>query len=181
MADLATIGLVAGLAGTAVSAAGAISSANAQGKAAAYSAQVAQNNATIASQNAAYATQAGQAKAEQQGLENKQRLGKVVAGEAAGGVDINSGSNEAVAQSQTELGQEDVGNVLNNAQLQAYGYRSQTTSFQAQSGLDTAQANQAPTAAALGGAGSLFQGAAQFGLGASRLQNVGAVDNGTFF
>jgi hypothetical protein len=172
---LGTIGLIAGGLGSATSAIGAISSANAQGAAASYSAQVAKNNAQIAAQNASYATESGQAKAQQVGLQNRQKLGATVAGEAASGVDVTTGSNEQVAQSQVELGQEDVGTTLNNAALQAYGYRSQQTSFQAQAGLDTAQAEQAPTAAALGAAGSLFQGASQFGLGYTRLQNVGAV------
>lgn len=170
---LGTIGLVAGGLGSGISALGAINSAEAQGKAAAYSAQVAQNNATIASQNASAATQAGQAKAEQQGLQNRAKLGAIGAAESASGVDIGSGSNELVKQSQIEVGQLDVGTTLNNAALQNYGYRSQQTGFQAQAGLDTMQANQAPAAATLGAAGSLFQGASQFGLGSVTLANAG--------
>lgn len=170
---LGTVGLVSLGLGTATSAIGAIGSAEAQGKAASYSAQVAANNATIAGQNAEYATQAGQAKAEQVGLQNRQKLGAVVAGEAASGVDVNSGSNEKIKESQEEIGEQDVGTTLNNAQLQAYGYRTQQTSFQAQSQLDSAQASQAGGAAALGAAGSLFQGASQFGLADTRLTNAG--------
>lgn len=176
---LGTIGLVAGGLGSVTSAIGAVSSARAQGQAAAYSAQVAQNNAQIAAQNASYATQAGQAKAQQQGLANKAKLGAVVTGEAAGGVDVNSGSNEDVARSQTELGQLDVANTVNNAALQSYGYRTQETGFQAQATLDTAQASQAGGAAALGAAGSLFQGASQFGLNSTKLSNVGATSGYT--
>lgn len=172
---LGTAGLIFGGLGAATSAFGAISSAQAQGANASYQAQVAQNNATIAAQNASAATKSGQAKAEQVGLANRAKLGAVVAGQAASGVDVNSGSNEDVARSQVELGQLDVGNTINNATLQAYGYRTQQTSFQAQAGLDTAQASQAGTAGALGAAGSLFQGASQLGLGYTRLQNAGVV------
>ncbi len=172
---LGTIGLVAGGLGTATSAIGAISSAEAQGKSAAYSAQVAQNNAKIAAQNATYATQAGQEKAQEQGLKNRAQLGAIEAAQAASGVDVGTGSNEDVMKSQRELSMLDVGTTLNNAQLQAYGYRTQQTSFQAQSQLDQAQASQAGGAAALGAMGSLFQGASQFGLGYGRLQNAGVV------
>jgi hypothetical protein len=53
--------------------------------------------------------------------------------------------------------------VLNNAQLQAYGYRSQATSYQAQAGLDTATAEQAPIGAGLGAAGNLLSSASSIG------------------
>jgi hypothetical protein len=176
---LGTVGLVSLGLGTATSAIGAVSSAEAQGKSAAYQAQVAQNNATIAAQNASYATQAGQQKAQEVGLKNRQQLGAIAAEEGASGVTVGTGSNEDVRKSQEEIGQLDVGTTLNNAQLQAYGYRTQQTSFQAQSQLDQAQAGQAGGAAALGAAGSLFQGASQFGLSGTRLQNAGVIGGGS--
>jgi hypothetical protein len=167
--------LASGAIGAATSAIGAINSADASGKAAAYSAQVAQNNSTIAGNNAEAATQAGQARASNQALQDRAKLAATITGEAASGTDVNTGSNKQVAQSQTELDQLDVGTTINNAALQAYGYRSNATGFQAQSALDTATAQQAPTAAALGGASSLFQGASNLGFNASKLQNTGVI------
>lgn len=175
---LSTLGyasLASGAIGAATSTIGAINSADAQGKAAAYSAQVAKNNATIAGQNAEEATQAGQARAANQGLQNRAKLAAIVSGQAASGTDVGSGSNRDVAESQSELNQLDSETTINNAALQAYGYRSQATGFQAQSGLDTATANEAPTAAALGGASSLFSSAANLGFNSAKLSSTGVI------
>lgn len=175
---LSTLGyasLASGAIGAVTSTVGAINSANAQGAAAAYSAQVAKNNATIAGQNAEEATQAGEAKAESQGLQNRAKLAAIVTGQAASGTDVNSGSNKQVAESQSELNQLDSDTTINNAALQAYGYRSQATSFQAQSALDTSTADQASEAAALGGASSLFSSASNLGFNTSKFTTKGVI------
>jgi hypothetical protein len=175
---LSTLGyasLASGAIGAATSAIGAINSADASGKAAAYSAQVAQNNSIIAGNNAEAATQAGQARAANQGLQDRAKLAATISSEAASGTDVDTGSNKQVVQSQEELNQLDVATTINNAALTAYGYRSGATGFQAQSALDTATAQQAPTAAALGGASSLFQGASSLGLNTAKLQSTGAI------
>ena len=139
----AIAGAAASVAGTVVSAMGAEQSAKAQQQSAAYQAQVAANNATIANQNAEAATKAGATQATTQSLQNRARLGAVVAGEAANNVDVTSGSAVDVQQTQRELGQLDVETTVNNANLQAYGYRSQATGYTAQSGLETATAANA--------------------------------------
>ena len=171
--------LGAGAVGTVASTIGTISSAEAAGKTAAYSAQVAKNNATIASQNAEEATQAGNAKAEAQGLEGRQKLASIIATEAASGTDVGTGSNKEVAQSQRELNQLDTETTIQNAALQAYGYRSQATGYEATAGLEESAAQQAPFSAAFGGASTLFQGAGNFGLTAAKLNQVGLAGAGT--
>ena len=49
--------------------------------------------------------------------------------------------------------------MLSNAELQAYGYRAAATGYQAEAGLDTAEAEQAPIGANIGAFGNLLSGA----------------------
>ncbi len=144
MADPVTLALVAGVAGAGTSAIGSIMGGNAKGAAAAYSAQVASNNAEIARRNAEYSEKAGVAQAQ---------------------VDVQA--------SERELGKLDTETVLNNAMLQNYGYRSQATNYEAQSGLDTMEAKEAPVAGELGAAGSLLGSASSLGLKWSSLGTGG--------
>lgn len=160
---IAVPALVLSAVGTAVSAIGAISSADAQAQAASYQAQVARNNATIANQNAAYSVKAGEAQATAQGLKSRAELGSAVAGLAAGGVDVNSGSAADVQTTQREFGQLDTEQTRQNAQLQAYGYRSQSSNFTAEAALEQQKADQAPIAGAFTAAGDLLSGASSLG------------------
>lgn len=157
--SLAVAGLVAGALGSGISAIGAISSADAQAQTASYQAQVARNNATIANQNAAYSIKAGEAQATAQGLKSRAELGAAVAGLAASGVDVNSGSAADVQTTQREFGQLDTEQTRQNAQLQAYGYRSQSSNFTAEATLEQQKADQAPTAGLLTAGGDLLSGA----------------------
>jgi hypothetical protein len=160
---LAGVSAAAGLAGTAVSAAGAIQSGKATAANASYQAQVAANNALIANQNAEAATQAGAANAAAQSLANRATVSKAVAGAAASGVDVNSGSAADVTTTDREVGQLDTLTTINNAALQAYGYRSAATSDTAQAQLDTAEAAQAPIAGDISAGGDLLSGASSVG------------------
>lgn len=124
---------------------------------------MAQNNATIAKQNADAATQAGQAQAEQASLKASENYARVAGAFAANGIDVNSGSAVDVETSQREAGKLDTENVLHNAQLTAYGYRTQSTNFEAQSELDKQAADQAPIGAAFNAAGGLLSSASSLG------------------
>jgi hypothetical protein len=159
----ATAALIAGGIGAATSAAGTIEQGAATSNAAAYSAQVAQNNATIANANAAYATAAGQQQAADTSLKGAAKSGKIKAGQAASGIDVNTGSAVAVQEGQRETDKLDAETVLNNAELKAYGYRSAATGFTAQAGLDTAESEQAPIGADIGAAGGLLSNASSLG------------------
>lgn len=153
--------------GAAISALSGVSSGIAASKQASYEAQVAANNATIARQNANYATAAGQQQSFIQGLRERQQAQGVTAGIAAGNINVNSGSAADVRISQAEIGQEDVETVRQRAALQAYGYRTQATSYQAESQLKTAEAGQDIQAGFLKGMGSLLTGASALGVGTS--------------
>jgi hypothetical protein len=136
-----------------MSALGAITGANATAANASYQAQVAKNNATIADQNAVYATQAGVANTTAAGLKAASQYGRLRAAQAANGVDINSASAVDVDVTQREMGNLDTNNVMQNAMMQAYGYRTQAASYTASSQLDQAEADQAPVQGALGALG----------------------------
>lgn len=181
---LGTVATVAGLAGTGISAIGAIQQGNAQAAEATYSAQVSKNNEAIAGQYAEQATQTGEAQAVAQGLRERQQQQAVTAGIAAGGIDVNTGSAAQVRESARELGETDVETVRQQAALQAYGYRTQQTSFQAQSQLQTAEAGFDTTAGWLHGVGALLSGAAYWGSfgkggGAAAPLSSGGTDAGT--
>lgn len=145
MAFLAPILPALALAGTAVSAVGSLQSGF-------YSAQVAENNAKIATQNAGYARESGQQQAAVTSMKGAAKVAHVKASQAASGIDVNTGSAVDVQAGEREVAKLDADTVLNNAELQAYGYTTQATSFKA-------QAEQDKTAAIIGATGDLLSGA----------------------
>ena len=161
--DAAGLSTGLGLVGAGVSAIGAISQGNAESAQASYEAQVARNNAITAGQNANYATAAGEQRAFNQALKERQQSQAVVSGLAASGIDINTGSAADVRTSQAAIGQQDVETVRQQAALTAYGYRTQATNYTAQATLDTAQAGFDTEAGWLKGLGGILTGAAKFG------------------
>ena len=161
--------------GAGVAAYGSIQQAQAASKNAAYQAQVAKNNQTIAGYNAEAATQAGEAKMQQVGAEERARLGAIDAGEAATGRDINRGSNVDVRASQRQTGLYDTAMTQHDAYLQAYGYKAQGTNFGAQAGLDTAQSKQATALAPLTAASTLLEGASSLGSKYTQFQTQGVL------
>lgn len=149
--------------GAAISAIGAITGGIANKNNANYQATVAANNATIAQQNATYAEQAGSVAAENEGRKGAAALGKLKTTQAASGVNVNTGSAVDVQVGERETNQLNTETVMSNAELKAYGYRTQATGFQAESQLDTAKADQAIPGAALSAAGGLLGSASSLG------------------
>jgi hypothetical protein len=154
---------IAGIAGAGLSALGTVEAGAATSNAASYSATVAQNNALIAKQNATYAEESGTAQAMATSLKGAAASGKLKASQAANGVDVNTGSAVKVQEGERETNQLNTETVLNNAELQAYGYRAAATSSEAQAGLETEEAEQAPIGAGLGAAGNLLSSASSIG------------------
>lgn len=146
---LSAVGAVAG-------AAGAAQQGAASADAARYQAQVANNNALIAEQNAQRASRVGAEKATREGLKSRAMVGAAIAGSAAAGLDVNSGSPIDVIQTNREIGRLDQEQEVTNAAVTAYGYRAQGTNFKAESGLDEAKASQAEIAGDIGAFGSLL-------------------------
>lgn len=177
VATLAIAGAVAGAAGSVM---GGISQANS----AHYQAQVAANNALIEKQNAAYAASAGSAKTEQAGFQARSQLARVRAGEAANGLDVNSGTPADVQESEHEIGDLNTRTVSNNSALQVYGYQTQAVNYQAQSSADEAQVGGDVVGGVLGAVGKLasnssVQGALGGAGGGSGGLQVTYADDGT--
>ena len=160
---LPTAALAVAGAGAATSAVGTITGGIAQKEQADYQAQVARNNQTIALQNANYASEAGAVQAENVGLKAAGELGQVKAAQAAGGIDVNSGSAVDVQQSQRESGALSELTTANNATLQAYGYQTQATGYAAQAGLEEATAENAIPGSLLSAAGGALSSAGTLG------------------
>jgi hypothetical protein len=163
MTFLAPIAGPLAIAGAGISAIGTIEQGEATSNAASYQAQVAQNNAIIAEQNATYASNAGLAQAAATSLKGASQAGKVKTAQAASGIDVNTGSAVNVQASERETNVLNSESVLNNAELQNYGYRAAATGYKATAGLEEEEAAQAPVGAALSATGNLLSAASSIG------------------
>lgn len=164
MAFAAPLALAATAAGAGIQAYGAISGGQAQKSAMYYRAAIAKNNQIIAEQNATSAIEAGQAKGQIQGLKGRAVGGAIRANQGRSGVDVNTGSNVDVQEAQREQSQLDTETVLHNADLQAYGYRTQATNYAAEAELDKKSGDDAQTAGYLKAAGGLLSSAGSLGM-----------------
>ena len=162
--------LAVGLGGAALNAVGQAQSMEAASANAAYQAQVAKNNAQIARQNAGMEIQSGEIKAGNQELKARAGIGQTLAGQGASGVDVNVGSSVKVRGAEAELGRLDALTIRSDAAKKAYSYETQASNFEAQSGLDTAESEQANAAAPLAFGGSLLSSASTVGSNFLRYQ-----------
>jgi len=154
-----TVAAIAVAASAVVGAAGAARAGDASQKQGEFQAQVSRNNAIIAEQNADYAVRAGQAKAAQESMQGAAKIGRIRAAIGASGVDVNTGSAADVQESQAVQSSLDVETIMHNAQLEAYGYRTQGKSFEAQAILDKAAGDEAKSAGNIAALGTLIGGA----------------------
>ena len=162
--SLATVSSIAGIAGAGISAVGALTAGAANASQANYQAQVAANNATTANQNADYAIKAGEQRAANESLKGRAEGQHLKAEIAANGTDVNSGSAVEVRAGQTEKAQLDTETTRQDAALTAYGYRTQSTNFAAESTLQKAAAGFDTTAGIFSAGGSLLSGASNIGM-----------------
>lgn len=162
--------LVAGLAGSAISAAGQVEAGQAGAASASYRSQVALNNAEIAKRNAVQDIQSGEIAAVNQGLKTRTAVGNEKAQQGASGIDVNTGSAVGVRAGTAEMGMLDALTIRSNAAKQAYGQKVAETSDIAQSQLDTMEGEQAQTAGEIGAAGTLLSGASTVGGNYMRFQ-----------
>lgn len=155
---IATISMIAGIAGAGISAAGTLESGM-------YAGQVADNNSKIEAQNANYAMTAGNEQSAVESLKGASQLAHTKTSLAANNVDVNSGSAVDVLASEREANTLDAETALNNADLTAYGYTTQSTN-------DAAQAQQDQVGAIYGAAGTLASKASSI-----NWQNFGSMVN----
>src|SRR5882672_2927326 len=156
---IAGVGMAASAVGGILGGIGAKQSGQANAAAYRYKAGVALLNKQINEQNASWATQAGGAKAEVEGLKSKQQIGETKVVQSASGFDVNSGNNEKVRETQTDVAQYDQNVIRWDAAKTAYGYETKATTDVAEAHLDQMAASQAEEAGELGMWGSFISGA----------------------
>lgn len=157
---LATLAVV----GAVTSAVGTVSSSIASSNAADYQATVAGNNAKAARDNSEYAIAAGEKKAEAQSLKGAAAGGRIKTAQAANGVNVNTGSAVDVQEGQREAAGLDTATVMDNASLQAYGYRTAADNFEGEKSLKEAESENDLTAGGLKAAGGLLSSASSLGM-----------------
>lgn len=156
MAMLAPLAMPLMLAGGAVSAYGSIAKGNAEASAYNYKAGVAQVNTRIAEQNRDYAYAAGGREAARYGANAAQRMGKIITGQGASGLDVNSGSAVDVRASQRTADIADQKTIQENAGRRAYGFSVQAENFRAEESMNRSAASNAKSAGVLGAVSSLI-------------------------
>ena len=159
MADPVTLGTI-GLASSGVSGVAGIFSSlmgvGAKADAYKYQSSMAMYNAAIAKQNQKYALDVGEQQAERQGIAGAAQAGQIKAGQAASGVDVNSGSAKDVQTSQHLVSQMDLNTIREKAAKTAYDFSVQATNYENQAkGLNKAASN-ARTEGVLGAVSSFI-------------------------
>ena len=156
---LAEVGTGTSLASGALGAVGAVRTAEAQGEAAKYQAQVDLNNQKLSAYYAdtEAAKGASDLSAEQQ--KQKQQMDLIRSSQAASGVDVASGSSQDVRSSQDILNNLDALTIMSNTAQRYYGYQVAGTSAGNQAGLEQMRASLTGPEAAIGATSSLVSGA----------------------
>ena len=135
-AAMGIIGMGATLAGGVLGAQGATQEAAATQKMYNYQAGVAKINSQIDLQNADYARNQGEVQAQQYGQKAAQQFGAIRTTQAASGLDVNTGTNAMVQDSQRKVTATDLGTIRANAAKTAYDYNVKSVMDLNQSTLD---------------------------------------------
>lgn len=124
-----------------------------------YQAGVALLNAKIAQQNADYASVEGEQSTMKYGMGARQQAGQIVAGQSASGLDVRSGSNKDVQDSQHLVSSMDMDQIRRNAAKTAYDYRVEAGKYTADALAAFSGAQDASRAGRVNAATSLIGGA----------------------
>jgi hypothetical protein len=146
---------------TAMSAAGAAASGVAASNAASYQAEVSAQNAKFAGEKAEIGMQDAATKSAELGMQNKATMGKLQAGLAASGLDVNSGSTKGVLEGEreiTKMGQRDYAKA---ASMDWWSAKREQYSATAESELQKSKAESAAYAGAINAGSSLLGGASK--------------------
>lgn len=130
--------------------AGASFSAGASADAFNFKAGIAKLNQQIDKQNAAWSINSGAIKATNYGLKAGQEIADTKVVQAASGLDVNSGSKEAVRDTQSAVAKYDQDTIRADAAHTAYGYETKAAADKAEASLDIASADNAGKAGKLG-------------------------------
>lgn len=133
-----------------VGGAGASFSSGASADAFNFKAGIAKLNADINKQNASWAINSGAIKAENYGLKAGQEIAETKVVQAASGLDVNSGSKEAVRDTQSTVAKFDQNQIRADAAHTAYGYETKAAADSMEAELDRTSAVNAGKAGKLG-------------------------------
>lgn len=142
------IGMVAGAAGSIMQGMGAMQ----QGQ---YQAEIASRNAIVAKQNAAAALAAGNAKQQDQAMQQAAQMGKAKAVQGASGIDVNSGSAPLVLGGEAGLAGLDQSRIKQGSVNTAQNFIRQSQDFTAQAQIDKQTGTNAMFSSLLGGVNSV--------------------------
>lgn len=120
-----------------------------------YQAGVAEINARIARQNMEFAYRQGDRQLEKYGIKAGQQMGQIRAAQASSGLDINSGSNLQVQQSQQQVIQSDMATMRQNIAKTAYDYQTQAVQYENQASLYKTAGRNSMIAGVVGGISSI--------------------------
>ena len=169
--SVALASLAVGVLGAGMSAYGMEQQSEAQANQAKYQSQVMANNQKVANESAQLTAQQGEINAANVAQQQRARMGALVASQAASGVDVGTGSNANVQESQDILGEKDTAATRYNAAIQSQAIQNQAIGMGAQSQLD-ASSGKAYADSAIGGAvGHGFGSLGGLGLGAAQYFN----------
>ena len=163
-------GLAVGAAGLGARTAASMQAANAANQAAAYNAQLSMQNAQAAELQAQDALRRGKQRETERRLETSRLEGAQRAAAAGSGVAVTSGSILDNLADTEFFGEQDALDIRRNAELEAFGYRSQASNYRAQAAIQRNR-TQSPFLAA---AGTVLSGASPLlKQSASYTQNFG--------
>lgn len=150
-----SIGMGSTIAGGGISFFGNIMKGNNEASMYNYKAGIAQVNAQLAKQNADWALESGEKEALHAGLKGAQQKGRIVAAQAASGLDVNSGSNRLVQEGQEKAIQTDEAQIRTNAARRAYGYSIESWSKSNEASMYSMASDNARKAGYINALGSL--------------------------
>lgn len=149
-ASMAAVSVGTTLLSGAIGGAGASFTSGASVDAFNFKAGIAKLNADINKQNAAWSLNSGAIKAANYGLKAGQEIADTKVVQAASGLDVNSGSKEAVRDTQSAVAKYDQNLIRADAAKTAYGYETKASADKAEAELDRVSADNAGKAGKLG-------------------------------
>jgi hypothetical protein len=158
LCEPATLSLIAGIGGTALSAVGAVQQGNAQADAARSQAAVDRNNAILAQRSAKDALQRSQAEEQAQQRKTAEALGRARAAFGSRGIEGDFGSPLATLGDIAQFGELDEKTIRTNAQREALGYEAQAMNFTSSASFKEKSAANYQTAGALSGLSTALNG-----------------------
>lgn len=149
------------IAGTLISAAGAVQQGVAAREQAQYQSAVARNNQIIAQQKAEDARLRGAEAERRRRIETAQLIGRQRASAAAAGVVVDEGSALDLVADTAAIGEQDALTIRTNAEREALGFEAQRANFEAEEQLSTLRGRNAQTAGFIQAGSTLLTGASR--------------------